>query len=170
MLLQDYRSAIALAFQMNQPRRLLQLFTQVAASRPEEDAIASMERLFQDALGTADAQSGSITGLATVDDILRDLPRSQLAQLLVYVRDWNTSARTSPIAQLVLHAIVRQWDAESILDAIEDARASLQVSAVALLEGLVPYTERHYARVDRMLVESAMLEYTLQAMDTIIGE
>lgn len=170
VLLQDYRSAIALAFQMNQPRRLLQLFAQVAASRPEEDAIASMERLFQDALGTADAQSGSITGLATVDDILRDLPRSQLAQLLVYVRDWNTSARTSPIAQLVLHAIVRQWDAESILDAIEDARASLQVSAVALLEGLVPYTERHYARVDRMLVESAMLEYTLQAMDTIIGE
>ena len=76
VLLQDYRSAIALAFQMNQPRRLLQLFTQVAASRPEEDAIASMERLFQDALGTADAQSGSITGLATVDDILRDLPRS----------------------------------------------------------------------------------------------
>ena len=33
----------------------------------------------------------------------------------------------------------------------------------------MPYTERHYARVDRMLVESAMLEYTLQAMDVLGG-
>ena len=33
----------------------------------------------------------------------------------------------------------------------------------------MPYTERHYARVDRMLVESAMLDYTLQAMDSVLG-
>ena len=98
-------------------------------------------------------------------------------QLLSYIRDWNTSSRTSPIAQLLLHAIVRQWDAEAILDAFEEARKQKDshtghahgMSALSMLDGLMPYTERHYARVDRMLVESAMLDYTLQAMDSVLG-
>ena len=190
VLLKDYRNAIALAFQLDQPRRLLQLFSQVATSRPDYDAMASMDRLLADALGTRhvrgaahdededeDARRGSITGLAAVDGILQTLPRSQLVQLLSYIRDWNTSSRTSPIAQLLLHAIVRQWDAEAILDAFEEARKQKDshaghahgMSALSMLDGLMPYTERHYARVDRMLVESAMLDYTLQAMDSVLG-
>lgn len=169
--LKDYRNAIALAFQMNQPRRLLQLFTQVAASRPDDGA-ASLDALLRDALGEGNVEPSSITGLAAVDDILRDLPRPHMVQLLLYVRDWNTSARTSPIAQLILHAIVRQWDAVAILDAMDEARkdpAMHGITPLQLLESLAPYTQRHYARVDRMLVESAMLDYTLQAMDHLHG-
>ena len=190
VLLKDYRNAIALAFQLNQPRRLLQLFTQVASSRPDYDAMASMDRLLADALGTSlpslEAGHGSITGLEAVDQIVAQLPHAQLVQLLAYIRDWNTSARTSPMAQLILHAIVRQIDADTILDAFEHAKqqakkttsnddsvattkAPAPVSATAMIEGLLPYTERHYARVDRMLVESAMLEYSLQAMDAVLG-
>ena len=72
---------------------------------------------------------------------------------------------------------MRQWDAEAILDAFEEARKQKDshaghahgMSALSMLDGLMPYTERHYARVDRMLVESAMLDYTLQAMDSVLG-
>lgn len=175
LVLKDYRNAIALAFQLNQPRRLLQLFTQVAASRPDNDAIESMDRLLADALGvkrSTDAELGSITGLAAVDQIIAELPRSQVVQLLGYVRDWNTSARTSATAQLVLHAVVRQWEADTLLEAFDEARQAKKegyVSIASMLEALLPYTERHYARVDRMLVESAMLDYTLQAMDGVLG-
>lgn len=175
LLLKDYRNAIALAFQLNQPRRLLQLFTQVAASRPDHDAIESVDRLLADALGEQrprEAELGSITGLAAVDRIVAELPHVQIVQLLGYVRDWNTSARTSATAQLVLHAVVRQWEANALLDAFEEMRVAKKecyVSMAAMLEALLPYTERHYARVDRMLVESAMLDYTLQAMDGVLG-
>lgn len=175
LVLKDYRNAIALAFQLNQPRRLLQLFTQVAASRPDHDAIESMDRLLADALGVqrhTDAELGSITGLAAVDRIIAELPRTQVVQLLGYVRDWNTSARTSATAQLVLHAVLRQWEADTLLEAFDEARRTKKegfVSMAAMLEALLPYTERHYARVDRMLVESAMLDYTLQAMDGVLG-
>lgn len=88
-------------------------------------------------------------------------------QLLGYIRDWNTSARTAPTAQLLLHAIVRLHSADTLLDAY--AKGEKPGSLAAVLDALVPYTERHYARADRMLVESAMLEYTLQAMDSVLG-
>ncbi|WFC95618.1 U3 small nucleolar RNA-associated protein 13 [Malassezia brasiliensis] len=166
VLLKDYRNAIALALQLDQPRRLLALFAQVAAARPDGDAIHSIDQLFAQALGTP-VPEASITGLAAVDAIVAQLPQPQLVQLLGYIRDWNTSARTAPTAQLLLHAIVRLHSAETLLDAY--AKGEKPGSLAAVLDALVPYTERHYARADRMLVESAMLEYTLQAMDSVLG-
>ena len=183
LVLKDYRNAIALAFQLNHPRRLLNLFAQVAAARPDSDAIESIDRLLADALGTAppaadeDAR-GSITGLAAVDRIIAELPPAQVVQLLSYIRDWNTSARSAPVAQLLLHALVRLHAPDALLGAFEKGAApaaadgspaTTDKSLPALLDALMPYTERHYARVDRMLVESAMLEYTLQAMDVLGG-
>ncbi|WFD32170.1 U3 small nucleolar RNA-associated protein 13 [Malassezia sp. CBS 17886] len=169
IVLKDYRNAIALAFQLKQPRRLLALFTQVATQRGDGEAVAAIDQLLADALGSTPAHAdadASISGLAAVDQILAELPHAQLAQLLLYIRDWNTSARTAPVAQLLLHAIVRLHSAESIADAFaKAAKGDESTSSLAsVLEALMPYTERHYARADRMLVESAMLEYTLQAM------
>ena len=166
VLLKDYRNAIALALQLDQPRRLLALFAQVAAARPDGDAIHSIDQLFAQALGTR-VPEASITGLGAVDEIIAKLPQPQLVQLLGYIRDWNTSARTAPTAQLLLHAIVRLHSADTLLDAY--AKGEKPGSLAAVLDALVPYTERHYARADRMLVESAMLEYTLQAMDSVLG-
>ena len=167
VVLKDYRNAIALALQLDQPRRLLALFAQVAAARPEGDAIQSIEQLMANALGTQQTGTSSITGLGAVDEIIAKLPQAQLVQLLGYIRDWNTSARTAPTAQLLLHAIVRLHSADTLLGAY--AKGEKPASLAALLDALLPYTERHYARADRMLVESAMLEYTLHAMDSVLG-
>lgn len=167
LVLKDYRGAIALAFALDQPRRLLTLFAHVATSRAEGDAVAAVNRLVTDALGeppaaaTPDAPGTSITGLAAIDEIVRTLPKAHLAQLLGYIRDWNAVSRTAGVAQLLLHAVVRLHSADAILDAFGAAGAS------GVLEALEPYTERHYARADRALVESAMLEYTLAAMDAL---
>ncbi len=69
------------------------------------------------AIGTttteSDADANSITGLASVDSIISTLPSAQLIQLLTYIRDWNTSTRTSPIAQTLLHAILSTHTAAS---------------------------------------------------------
>jgi U3 small nucleolar RNA-associated protein 13 len=39
------------------------------------------------------------------------------------------------------------------------------ISMRELLDGLIPYSERHMARVDRLVQESYMLDYTIAEMD-----
>ncbi|CAD6901285.1 unnamed protein product [Tilletia controversa] len=236
LTLRDYRNAIALALELDQPRRLLNLFTRVHASRPDPDSSSAskygkvggprsyllaregllgnngkdcMTSILQSAgiidsaksqrrkqvdtkeavepdedaeAQAADAQS--VTGLAAVDDVIRTLKPLFLIQLLLYVRDWNSTVRTASIAQVVLHAIVRFHSATKLMGAFESVAPKLRarvaskgrasgVRAVgdwgAVLDGLLPYTERHYARADRTLVESRTLEYTLAGMDAILG-
>lgn len=151
--------------------------------------------------------SDSITGSTAVDHVIAQLPQRLLRQLLLYVRDWNTTARTAPVAQIVLHAILRAYSAEQIIAAFQPRktddstatreeeeeldeqevqaakskrskgakagarrpRPERRVDLNAVIDALLPYTERHYARADRMLTESAVLSYTLAAMDSVLG-
>ncbi len=195
----DWRNAIVLALQMDQPRRLLNLFTQVANSRPDTTG-----GLIDDALGgSTGGDAGSITGLASVDGVLATLSGSQLIQLLNYVRDWNTSTRTSAIAQTLLHAILSTHTAASLL-ALFDREAKTQRAAIAqraedeelgiaqprtdkvkaqqrrqhqqltldlasLVDALTAYSQRHFQRADRTRIEAAMLEYSITAMDSLLG-
>ncbi|KAL9940970.1 hypothetical protein V8E36_000458 [Tilletia maclaganii] len=233
--LRDYRNAIALALELDQPRRLLNLFTRVYASRPEvassaasraggprsyllaregllaDNGVNAMTSILQSAgiIDSGRSQAGrraqgaekdemetdadaeakaadaqSVTGLAAVDDVIRTLPSLQLIQLLLHVRDWNSTVRTSSIAQVILHAIFRFHTAQKLMKAFEAVAPRLRARAAAkgrasgvrqigdwgtVLDGLLPYTERHYARADRTLMESRTLEYTLAGMDALLG-
>lgn len=141
---------------------------------------------------TAKAVDTSITGLAAVDEVIATLSATQLATLLTFVRDWNTTVRTSGVAQTVLHAILRFHSADAIIEAF-DKQAEANKGAASdgvqktltnrprrgemtkatdlanVLDALLPYTRRHYDRAQRVLTESAMLEYTLANMDALLG-
>ena len=150
----DYRSAILLALAMDQPRRLLKLFSSLPTP-----SISS---------------SGAITGAEAVDAALRSLSPDELLRLLGHVRDWNTSVKSSDIAQRVLHVILRGHTATKLLalertpvpstDGLTAARSTKSAASVSdLLEGLLPYTERHFNRADKALAqESFVLDYTLR--------
>lgn len=162
----DYKSAILLALAMDQPRRLLGLFTAVAQR-------AALDKQ-------------SITGSASVDLALTQLPLEQIYSLLLHIRDWNTSVRTSDVAQRVLHVVLKHFTLDELLQlgagkrerpqdmAIEDRvftdiktgpfkRRKVSPLVGELLEGLIPYTDRHYARADRAYSqESFVLDYTLR--------
>ncbi|KAJ6575394.1 U3 small nucleolar RNA-associated protein [Mycena capillaripes] len=166
--LNDYRRAIQLAISMGQPGRLLSLFKDIRASASAAESTAP---------------STSITGNASVDEVIRTLGGSDLAKLLRYVRDWNTVAKTSLVAQGVLFAIVKLRSADDVMQAFGD-----EVHETALVEGelgtgggkgagaggtalkemvdaLIPYTERHLARMERLVQESYMVDYVLGEMD-----
>ncbi|KAH9951002.1 WD40 repeat-like protein [Amylocystis lapponica] len=161
LALHDYRNAIQLALAMEQPGRLSALFKNISAA---PDA------------------TPSITGHAAVDEVLRTLAPADLARLLRYVRDWNATARTSGIAQRVLHAVLKLRAAEDISTAFSDdsALAAVEDSTGALVkkgagsgatalkdwvEAMIPYTERHLTRMDRLLQESYVVDYMLGEMD-----
>ncbi|GAA5808876.1 hypothetical protein MFLAVUS_002275 [Mucor flavus] len=130
----DYLNAILLALSLEQPFRLLGLFRQVYESRPDNDH--------------------SITGSENVDKILSELSSENLEKLLGYIRDWNTNAKHSDIAQTVLHAILSSHTSEELVEI---------PTAKEIIDGLLPYTDRHYQRIDDLITQSFIIDYTLQA-------
>lgn len=164
--LHDYRKAIQLALAMEQPGRLLTLFTNIRASPSPENAFTN-------------APEHSITGNVAVDEVIRTLPGSDLARLLRYVRDWNAKAKTSNVAQGVLFAIVKMRSAEDVMQAFGDeAGEAVFTNGLVgkgagagatplkeLVDALIPYTERHLSRMERLVQESYVVDYILGEMD-----
>ncbi|KAL2144128.1 hypothetical protein VTI28DRAFT_9582 [Corynascus sepedonium] len=141
-----YRDAIVLALQLNHPGRLLNLFTNVVTSTTQEE--------------------GSLTGLRAVDDVLAKLSDEQIFLLLLRLRDWNTNARTAPVAQRILWALVRSYPAGKFSNlSVKGARGQKSLNEV--LNALRVYTERHYKRLEELVDESYLVEYTLQEMDSL---
>ncbi|KAK7747199.1 U3 small nucleolar RNA-associated protein 13 [Diatrype stigma] len=142
----SYREAITLALQLNHPGRLLALFTSVVKSKSPE--------------------AGSLTGLKAVDDVLASLSDEQLFMLLLRLRDWNTNARTAPVAQRILWTLARSYPASRFSNlSVKGARG--QKSLKEVMNALKVYTERHYKRMEELVDESYLLEYTLQEMDSL---
>ncbi|KAJ7631251.1 U3 small nucleolar RNA-associated protein [Roridomyces roridus] len=154
--LNDYRKAIQLALSMGQPGRLLSLFKDIRAAAAESGA-----------------ESASITGHASVDEVIRTLGGSDLAKLLRYVRDWNAVAKTSIVAQGVLLAIMKLRSAgrhevkeTAFLQGEDGGEKGVGGTALKeMVEALIPYTERHLARMDRLVQESYIVDYVLGEMD-----
>jgi len=158
--LSDYRKAIHLALTMEQPGRLLNLFRDIQSVHADDN---------------------SIIGLSSVDEVIRTLGGSELATLLRYVRDWNTNAKTSGVAQRVLYAVVKLKSAEAVMkacsndlgdvvvvnsDTVESKVAGASGMALKeLVDALIPYTERHLSRMDKLIQDSYMVDYILGEMD-----
>lgn len=186
--MKDYSNAIMLALSMDQPRRLLLLFTEVRASAGTNGA--------EDLL--------SLTGSRHVDAVLRGLSPAELRQMFRYIKDWNTVSRTADTAQTVLHAILKLHDADALLavlenraDDVQDGELDLaamgkrpakdadedgdgddeddeaakkrkkrtEVNASDVLGALIPYTERHMTRADKLVRESFIVEHLLGMME-----
>ncbi|KAG6009677.1 hypothetical protein E4U21_001741 [Claviceps maximensis] len=142
----SYREAITLALQLNHPGRLLNLFTSVVTNSTPDH--------------------GSLCGLKAVDEVLGSLSDEQIFLLLLRLRDWNTNARTAPVAQRILWTLVRSYPASKFSNlSVRGARG--QKSLDDVLQGLRAYTERHYKRMEELVDESYLMEYTLQEMDSL---
>ncbi|KAL7959662.1 WD40 repeat-like protein [Trichoderma compactum] len=142
----SYREAITLALQLNHPGRLLGLFTSVVTtSKPEQ---------------------GSLCGIKAVDEVLATLSDDQIYLLLLRLRDWNTNARTAPVAQRILWTLIKSYPASKFSNLpVKGSRGEKSLKDV--LHGLRVYTERHYKRMEELVDESYLVEYTLQEMDSL---
>ncbi|APA09181.1 hypothetical protein SS1G_03089 [Sclerotinia sclerotiorum 1980 UF-70] len=139
----SYREAIVLALALNHPARLLSLFTTVVTGAQEE---------------------GSISGLKAVDSVLASLSDAQIFSLLLRIRDWNTNARTASVAQRILSVLVKSYPASRLSDLkVKGAQGPRSLKEV--LDALRVYSERHYKRMEELVDESYLIEYTLREMD-----
>lgn len=138
----SYRQAIVLALELNHPARLLTLLQDVAATNPPE--------------------CNSLSGVKAVDQVLGNLSDGQLLILMQRLRDWNTNARTAVVAQKILGVVVRSYSSQKL--------AGLRGRGwKEVLDALEVYTERHYRRVEELVDESYLVEYSLGEMDKLMG-
>ena len=144
----NYREVITLSLALNHPGRLLRVFQDVVS------------------LSDSERQKGSLMGVHAVDDVLASLDEQQVFSLLQRVRDWNTNARTAVVAQRVLNTLLKSYPASFFVGMMRNRRLR---GVKELLRALEVYTERHYKRMEELVDESYLLEYTLREMDEVAG-
>lgn len=86
----------------------------------------------------------------------------RLKQMLKYCREWNTRARNSNIAMLTVKAVVTTIPAAKLATEYE--------GVPEILAGIAPYAGRHFDRLDRMVGDSYLLDFTLRSMGSLYGE
>ena len=143
----NYREAITLALQMDQPGRLFALFKSVAETEQPDE--------------------GSMSGLTAVDDVLANLADEQLYKLLLRLRDWNTNVRTAPVAQKILWTVVKSYPASRLAALRPKGKVGAKGSLKDVLDAIRAYSERHYKRVEELVDESYLLDFTLREMDEV---
>lgn len=148
----NYREAITLSLALNHPGRLLRVF---------EDVVN---------LPDAEKEPSSVMGVKAVDEVVASLDHQQIFTLLERVRDWNTNARTATVAQTVLNCLFRSYPASMFVDMARERKLGTGGKGMKeLLRALEVYTERHYKRMEELVDESYLIEYTLREMDELAG-
>ncbi|KAI9046451.1 hypothetical protein LZ554_009200 [Drepanopeziza brunnea f. sp. 'monogermtubi'] len=144
----SYRKAITLALQLNHPARLLSLFTSVVTGIHEE---------------------GSFSGAIGVDEVLSSLSDEQIFTLLLRVRDWNTNARSTAVAQRILYTIVRSYPVSRLAGLkVRGTQGQGQQSLKEVHNALKVYTEKNRKRSEEMWDEAYLMEYTQRQMDGLM--
>ncbi|KAH7538432.1 protein TORMOZ EMBRYO DEFECTIVE [Ziziphus jujuba] len=92
---------------------------------------------------------------------LHALGHEDLRQLLDYVKEWNTKPKLCHVAQFVLFTIFNILSPTEIIE---------MKGIGELLEGLIPYSQRHFSRIDRLVRSTFLLDYTLTGMSVIEPE
>jgi U3 small nucleolar RNA-associated protein 13 len=144
-----YTEAALLALRLERPRQLLQIFSQlfaVAASRG-----AAVDPLADFIQGL---QAGSSNGSDDDDDERRQL----VARLFKYVTSWNANSRHSLVAQRVLHSLMSTFTPSQLVAAL--GKATLQRT----LDALLPYSDRHFHRINTLLRKTYLVDLVLSDM------
>uniref|UniRef100_A0A8C4SWQ1 Transducin beta like 3 n=1 Tax=Erpetoichthys calabaricus TaxID=27687 RepID=A0A8C4SWQ1_ERPCA len=94
-------------------------------------------------------------GAEQLEKTLLKLRVDQKEAILRFCTVWNTNARHCHEAQAVLEVLLHSESPEQLL----------QYNGIrAAVEGLIPYTERHFQRLSRLLQASMFVDYMWQSM------
>ncbi|XP_023219052.1 transducin beta-like protein 3 [Centruroides sculpturatus] len=90
------------------------------------------------------------TGIDKLKNIISEMREDQITALLKFCVTWNTNSKHCYPAQVLINIIFRTYTSEQILK-FPDAHITVQE--------LLPYTERHFKRVNKLMQQSMFLEY-----------
>ena len=126
-------------------------------------------------------------GRDTLLQVSATLSETQVHDMMVYARDWNTNARWSMLANLIVFGILNTRSTAQLLqisglDKVSYTMSLLTVSlhkrfrlhskfprpTLQLVDPFLAYNERHSQRVDRLRQKSYLVDYTMDTMSLIV--
>ncbi|KAH3902094.1 probable U3 small nucleolar RNA-associated protein 13 [Saccharomycodes ludwigii] len=135
----DWVNAFLLAMRLDHPMRLYNVLNQCLISANDSDD----EYIFN----------------KDVDAVISTLDKDQLITLMKRCRDWNTNARTHLVATKVIKCIIKTHNINKL---------SELPNMMKLINSIIPYTQRHYTRMDNLVEQSYILDYALIEMDRLL--
>ncbi|SCU87126.1 LAME_0D08878g1_1 [Lachancea meyersii CBS 8951] len=134
----DWTNAFLLAMTLDHPMRLYRVLDSSSHAGDENSSHVFNEEL---------------------DTVIGSLEDEQVLNLLKRSRDWNTNATTHSVAQKVIRCILMRHN----IAALSDIPGIMNI-----IDAIIPYTERHFARVDDLVEQSYILDYSLVEMDKLM--
>ncbi|XP_071953471.1 transducin beta-like protein 3 [Antedon mediterranea] len=97
-------------------------------------------------------------GKACLANIIAKLRLDQIDALLKFAVQWNTNSKHCHVAQAVVNTVLSQFSQAQLLECVNITES---------LEGLLPYTQRHFSRMNRLMEQSMFVEYTWHRLRTV---
>ncbi|KAH3670652.1 hypothetical protein OGAPHI_001167 [Ogataea philodendri] len=107
----------------------------------------------------AQGDEGSCIGSRAIEATIPELADDEVVLLFKRVRDWNTNARHFEVAQKLIKAILQNYPVDKLYEI---------PGLMGLVDGILPYSERNYTRVDDLVEQSFILDYVVQKMDEVV--
>lgn len=138
----DWINAFLLAINLDHPLRLFNVLKQSLGSMNEEER-----------------EDSQVIFNRELDQTISNLSHEKLLLLMKRCRDWNTNSKTHSVAQRTVRCILLQ---HNIVELSEIP------GMVQIVDAILPYSRRHYARVENLVEQSYILDYALVEMDKIL--
>lgn len=96
--------------------------------------------------------------LTTLQKHVKNWDSDRIVQILTYCREWNTRARNCRVSMVTVKAIICSKAADEL--------ASIN-GLPEILEGILPYSTRHFERIDKLYTSSYLIDYALSLLGDI---
>ena len=104
------------------------------------------------------SEAADVKGNDCFDAMTETWTDERVARCLDFIKEWNTNSAKAAVAQQLLGSILRR---------IPFTRLRKLPGIVGTVEALVPYSERHFQRIDRLVQASFVIDYTCAAISAV---
>ncbi|EMG48021.1 hypothetical protein G210_1490 [Candida maltosa Xu316] len=102
----------------------------------------------------------SAIGSFELENTISLLDNEQLIKLIKKIRDWNTNFKFFELSQKVLDVVLNNFGVDKLIGI---------PGLMKVLESIIPYNERHYSRIDDLVEQTYVLDYTVEQMNKLIS-
>ncbi|KHC59853.1 U3 small nucleolar RNA-associated protein 13 [Candida albicans P75010] len=102
----------------------------------------------------------SIIGSFSLENTISLLDDGQLVKLFKKIRDWNVNFKFFEISQKLLNVVLNNFAVDKLTEV---------PGLMKIMESIIPYNERHYNRIEEMVEQTYVLDYTVEQMNKLIA-
>ncbi|KAI5958705.1 utp13 [Candida pseudojiufengensis] len=134
----DWENAFLLALTLNHSMKLYNVLKSCIETKQDED---------------------SIIGSFKLESIISKLNNDQLILLFKKIRDWNINFKFFEISQILISVVLKNYSVSKLIEI---------PGIMKIIDSILPYNERHYNRIDELIEETYVLDYTVEQMNQLL--